>query len=114
MDAFDGKQEDVWNYDGSALIKLDAWKDEDASETQVGMACTDSSVGERKAMKKRVNRFITEVDDLLMQVGNATFWSASKDSKDETIKTLASSWPKVVKYIAMVMKVKQYIQHWKE
>ena len=41
------------------------------------------AVGHKKGMKKYINRFVEEADDLLMQIGNETFYSLSKEYKEE-------------------------------
>ena len=54
-------------------------------------------MGERKRKKQHIIRFTSEVDELLMQIGNKTFYSASKEYKEETIQSLANLWLKACK-----------------
>ena len=54
-------------------------------------------MGERKGMKQHIIRFISEVDELLLQIGNKTFYSASKEYREDTIKTLDRFWKKACK-----------------
>ena len=86
---FDQKEESVWTHDESVIIDLDAWKNKDKLEPSLALAYSDASVGERKRMKTNIIRFIAEVDDPMMQVGNETFYATSKECKDETIISLA-------------------------
>ena len=55
------------------------------------------SPGGRKGMKKYIKRFVEEANDLLIQVGNETFYGSPKEYKEETNKSLANLWIKVRK-----------------
>ena len=74
------------------LIDLDTWKKKEKLEDHFNAACKDYKIGRRKGLKKNINRSIEEVDDLLMEVGNGSFYGASDDYKQETILSLADLW----------------------
>ena len=97
IDKFNENEENVWNYDGSMLIDVETWKNKGKVEEHLDSVYKDASSGERKGMKQHMTRFVSEVDDLLLQIGNKSFYSASKDYRDETIKTLERFWIKACK-----------------
>ena len=94
IDKFNENEENVWNDDGTVLINLETWKNKDELETHLSAVYKNASVGERKGMKQHIARFVSEVDELLLQIGNKSFYSASKEYKDITIKTLERFWKK--------------------
>lgn len=97
IDKFNENAENVWNYDGSVFIDLETWKSKEKLEQHLADVYKDASVGERKGLKQHVVRFVSEVDELLFQIGNKSFHTASKEYKDETIKTLEKFWIKACK-----------------
>ena len=48
-------------------------KNEDKLESHLAAMYKDASVAQKKGMKKCINRFVEEADDVLMQIGNGTF-----------------------------------------
>ena len=97
MDNFNENEENVWNYDGSVLIDLETWKNKDELETHLAAVYKDASVEEREGMKQHIVRLVSEVDELLFQIGNKTFYTASKEYREDTIKTLEKFWMKACK-----------------
>ena len=97
IDEFNEKEQNAWNADGSVLIDLDAWKRKDKLEDHLVLAHKDYSVGRRKGLKKYIVRFVGELDDSLMQIGNESFYTALKDYKKETVLSLKELWMKACK-----------------
>ena len=97
IDEFNENEENACNYDGSVLIKLDAAKDKDELETYLGSASEDASTGERKGMKKNIVRYVSEVDDSLMQIVTESFYNTTKECKDETTSSSIALWRKARK-----------------
>ena len=89
---FKEDRKDVWNTDGSVLIDIKAWKSKEALENHLNKLYEEFSVGTRKGLKKDIVRFINEADEFMMQVGNESFFSSSKDYRDDTILNLAELW----------------------
>ena len=91
---FKEDQTDIWNYDGSVLIDLEAWKEKEVLEEHLNKVYEELSIGQRKGKKKNITRFIDEVDDFIMQVGNKSFYESSDDYKKDTIISMANLWKK--------------------
>ena len=91
---FKEDEEDIWNADGSELIDLSAWKKKDLLEAHLETTYTNLSVGERKGVKKNIKRFLDELDEFVMQIGNRTFYDTPKDYRDDTIRNLDDLWKK--------------------
>ena len=61
-------------------------------ENHLGTVYKDLGIGLRKGIKTDITRFINELDEFMMQVGNESFFSTSKDYRDDTILNLADLW----------------------
>ena len=92
IDNFNENEENVWNHDGTVLINLEIWKNKDKLEPHLAEIYKDASIGQRKGMKQHIARFTSEADELLQQIGNKTFYSASKEYREDTIKALERFW----------------------
>ena len=51
------KQKEAWNHDESALVDLKSWKNKDKLESHLDSVHKEAAVGDRKGMKKCINRF---------------------------------------------------------
>ena len=54
---FNEEADRLWNYDGSVLINLEAWKKKDELESHLENTYPDLSAGLRKGKKKHITRF---------------------------------------------------------
>ena len=97
MDKFNENQKDAWNHDDSMLIDLEAWRNRESLANHLESTYVNLSIGERKRIKKNIKRFMDEVDDFIMQIGNETFHGSPKHYKEDTIKNLETLWIKACK-----------------
>ena len=66
IDIFNDKEENVCNADGSVLINLDTWKKKEKLDDHLNAVYKDYQIEKRTGLKKYMNRFSEEVDDLLI------------------------------------------------
>ena len=92
IDKFNNEKENACDADGSVFIDIETWKKKEKLEDHFNAAYKDYQIGKRKGFMKHINRFTEEADDLLMQIGNETFYGASDDYKKDTIRSLADLW----------------------